>query len=91
MMRVSLIEELPKIVKAGRAEAQKILERINSGNALALQTNELVLPSKDVSGLFRGTVPSLKEQEWKNRLIYGDNILVLQETLQVGWSQCEVR
>jgi adenine specific DNA methylase Mod len=57
------------------------LERINSGNALALQTNELVLPSKDISGLFRGEIPSTNENEWKNRLIYGDNILVMQGLL----------
>ena len=80
-MPISLIEELPKIVKEGHAEAQRILERINSGNALALQTNELVLPSKDVSGLFRGEMPSADESEWKNRLIYGDNILVMQGLL----------
>ncbi len=80
-MALSLIEELPKIVKEGRAEAARILERINSGNALALQTNELVLPSKDISGLFRGEMPSSDESEWKNRLIYGDNILVMQGLL----------
>lgn len=80
-MPISLIEELPKIVKEGRAEAERILERINSGNALTLQTNELVLPSKDVSGLFRGEIPSTDESEWKNRLIYGDNILVMQGLL----------
>ena len=80
-MPLSLIEELPKIVKEGKAEAQRILERINSGNALVLQTNELVLPSKDVSGLFRGEVPSTDESEWKNRLIYGDNLLVMQGLL----------
>ena len=81
-MPLSLIEELPKIVKEGRAEVARILERINSGNALALQTNELVLPSKDVSGLYRGEIPSVDEnEEWKNRLIYGDNILVMQGLL----------
>ena len=81
-MSLSLIEELPKIVKEGRAEVARILERINSGNALALQTNELVLPSKDVSGLYRGEIPSIDEnEEWKNRLIYGDNLLVMQGLL----------
>ena len=81
-MALSLIEELPKIVKEGRAEAQRILERINSGNALALQTNELVLPSKDISGLYRGQLPNMEEEsQWKNRLIYGDNILVMQGLL----------
>ena len=81
-MPLSLIEELPKIVKEGRAEATKILERINSGNALSLHTNEIVLPSYDVSGLFRGTIPDIeKKDEWKNRLIYGDNLLVMQGLL----------
>lgn len=81
-MSLSLIEELPKIVKEGRAEVQKILERINSGNALSLQTNELVLPSKDISGLYRGELPELEdENSWKNRLIYGDNLLVMQGLL----------
>ncbi len=45
-MALSLIEELPKIIKEGQEEARKNLERINSGNALALQKNELVLSSK---------------------------------------------
>jgi site-specific DNA-methyltransferase (adenine-specific)/adenine-specific DNA-methyltransferase len=81
-MSLSLIEELPKIVKEGRNEVAKILERINSGNALALQTNELVLPSKDISGLYRGAVPDFEdENSWKNRLIYGDNLLVMQGLL----------
>ena len=81
-MPLSLIEELPKIVKEGRAEVARILERINSGNALALQTNELVLPSKDVSGLYRGELPTIEDENaWKNRLIYGDNILVMQGLL----------
>jgi adenine specific DNA methylase Mod len=81
-MPLSLIEELPKIVKEGRAEVARILERINSGNALALQTNELVLPSKDVSGLYRGELPTIEDENaWKNRLIYGDNLLVMQGLL----------
>ena len=80
-MALSLIEELPKIAKRGKAEADKILERINNGDALALQTNELVLPSKDIGGLYRGTVPKLDDSEWRNRLIYGDNLLIMQGLL----------
>lgn len=81
-MQLSLIEELPKIVKEGRAEVARILERINSGNALALQTNELVLPSKDVSGLYRGELLTIEDEaSWKNRLVYGDNLLVMQGLL----------
>ncbi len=78
---MSLIDELPKIVAEGKKEAERILEQIASGKRLALQTNELVLPAKDVSGLFRGKVPEYKGGEWLNRLIYGDNLLVMQALL----------
>jgi len=109
-MPKSLIFELPKIVEEGKKEAERILERISGQNKLALQTNELVLPAKDVSGLFKGTIPNPKEKivemdanaeqlqmfgvqarqarlqahlpaEWVNRLIYGDNLLVMQNLL----------
>ena len=50
-MAKSLIEELPRIVSDGRREAAQILERLSSGTQIGLQTNELVLPSKDVSGV----------------------------------------
>ena len=56
-MAKSLIEELPRIASEGRQEAQRIIERLSSGTRIGLQTNELVLPRKDVSGFFRGQVP----------------------------------
>lgn len=59
-MANSLIEELPKIVEEGRKEVDKILERLAGVNKLALQTNELVLPSKDKGGLFQGISPQFK-------------------------------
>jgi adenine specific DNA methylase Mod len=89
-MAKSLIEELPKIAAEGRREAQQVLERLNSGTRIGLQTNELVLPRKDRSGLFQGRVPTIPnsfnmavggEDHWMNRLIYGDNLLVLQALL----------
>ena len=54
-----------------------------------MQTNELVLPSKDVSGLFKGSAPQIPNAftmaggngEWMNRLIYGDNLLAMQALL----------
>lgn len=52
-MTNSLIEELPKIIKRGKREANKLLEGLSDENRLTLQTNELVLPSKDDSGYFR--------------------------------------
>ena len=92
-MAKSLIEELPRIVSEGRREAAQILERLSSGTQIGLQTNELVLPSKDVSGLFKGCQPQIPnafnmaadcksaETKWMNRLIYGDNLLAMQALL----------
>lgn len=81
-MPKSLLEELPKIAAEGRREAQHILERINSDTRIGLQTNELVLPSKDVSGLYRGQIPRYTlNGEWMNRLIYGENLLTMQALL----------
>lgn len=88
-MAKSIIEELPRIVSEGRAEARRILERLSSGTSVGLQTNELVLPCKDVSGLFRGDIPNIPNsfnaavggEHWMNRLIYGDNLLTMQALL----------
>lgn len=77
----SLIEELPKILKNGKKEAQKILDGLSKSNRITLQTNEIVLPSKDTSGLFKGRIKDLKIDEWFNRLIYGDNLLAMQALL----------
>lgn len=76
----SLIEELPKIVREGKHEAQHIMERLSSSTRIGLQTNELVLPSKDISGLWKGRNEQVINKEWMNRLIYGDNLLQ-----RVGW------
>ena len=81
MPTTSLIEELPKIVKEGRQEAQRILERLSSNTHIGLQTNELVLPAKDTSGLWKGKNEQVINKEWINRLIYGDNLLVMQALL----------
>ena len=114
-MPQSLIDQLPKIVADGKREAEQILERLSSPNRITLQTNELVLPSKDRSGLFKGQLPTLPAQlkvpigatqldlratpdtpllstqteftepveysGWLNRLMYGDNLLVMQALL----------
>lgn len=99
MAQVSLIGELPKILEEGRKEAQRILERLGDPVKIGLQTNELVLPGKDVDGLFKGQVPNIAPDyhsdafglfgeglfegkptnmaPWINRLIYGDNLLVM--------------
>jgi len=74
----SLLEELPKIMKRGRREANKILEGLSDENRLTLQTNELVLPSKDESGYFKDEVKEIAEDQWFNKIIYGDNLLAMQ-------------
>lgn len=80
-MSKSLIEELPRIAKEGRKEAENILEKMNAGSRISLQTNEIVLPCKDSSGLWKGTNPQGIESKWCNRLIYGDNLLAMQALL----------
>lgn len=78
-MAKSLITELPKIAEEGRKEAQRLMERIGSGTSIGLQTNEVVLPSKDVSGIWKGQIGEIhSKNEWMNRLIYGDNLLTMQ-------------
>ena len=80
----SLIEELPKIIAQGKKEAQKILDGISEKNRVTLQTNELVLPTKAKNGLstFTGqSVKELKNKEWFNRIVYGDNLLTMQALL----------
>ena len=88
----SLIEALPDVVKQGRREVEKILERAQSDNKMMLQTNEYVLPARDDSGLFRGTIraccpPDNTSTEycetdgWFNRLIQGDNLFAMQALL----------
>lgn len=80
-MSKSLIEELPRIAREGRREAERALERMVAGNRVSLQTNEMVLPCKDESGLWRGMNPQEMESGKYNRLIYGDNILSMQALL----------
>ena len=76
MPNLSLIEELPLIVKEGRKVAEKILEKTTSKEKVILQTNEYINPSRKAGDLFK-----INNNEWKNRLIYGDNLLVMQALL----------
>lgn len=81
MPQISLIEELPKIVAEGKKEVERIMERLQSPNRIRLQTNELVIPSKDMRGFLSGQTGIYSSQDWYNRLIYGDNLLVMQALL----------
>ena len=88
----SLIEALPDVVKQGRREVEQILARAQSDNKMMLQTNEYVLPARDESGLFRGTIRACcppddtsaehcETDGWFNRLIHGDNLFAMQALL----------
>ncbi len=77
----SLIELLPEIIREGRREVTRLLEKLESPHRLTLQTNEYVLPPKARSGLFAGAAQSPAGEDWKNRLIYGDNLLAMQALL----------
>ncbi len=46
-MAKSLLEQLPKIVAEGKAQAERILEGLEGRHRVGLQTREWVLPSKD--------------------------------------------
>ncbi len=84
-MGKSLLEELPKIVKEGRQEAERILEGLESRHRVRLQTREWVLPSKDVSAADWIAQAQRRARldegdgngDWRNRLIYGDNLLAM--------------
>lgn len=79
--KLELIEELPLIVKDGHREVAKILERIQSESKITLQTNEYVLP-KVATDLANTTgLQEYNAKQWHNRLIYGDNLLVMQGLL----------
>jgi adenine-specific DNA-methyltransferase len=73
----SLIEALPDIVRKWKQELERILETIQSGTKLRLQTNEIVIPSKDSKYLEllgnNGDITGLPE----NRMVYGDNLFVM--------------
>lgn len=78
----SLLEQLPEIVRAGKAEAERLLDGLAGRNRIALQTRELVLPAKDTNtgGLAFGAAAQRATnaaEGWWNRLIYGDNLLAM--------------
>lgn len=89
---MNIIEMLPKVVSEGKKEANRILESLSDSTRLMLQTNELVIPSRDSnyrdlfselskSGQLDLKTDNLSDASWKNRLIYGDNLLVMQALL----------
>lgn len=92
MLYMSIIDQLPKVVSEGRREANRLLEGLSDNTRVSLQTNELVIPSKDSN--YRDLFDKLEQiraqdfrkqaltdEQWKNRLIYGDNLLLMQALL----------
>ena len=77
----SLLEQLPEIVRAGKAEAEKILNALDGRSRIALQTRELVAPAKDRKETGLGLTPRRGgaefSRDWCNRLVYGDNLLAM--------------
>ena len=60
---------------------ERIFERLESNNKILLQTNEYVLPIAKNKNLFTGNYQDINENNWFNRLCYGDNLMVLQALL----------
>jgi adenine-specific DNA-methyltransferase len=83
-MPKSLLEQLPEIVKAGRQQAERILEGLEGKHRVGLQTREWVLPSKDnaapdmlATAERAARLRTGDGGDWHNRLIYGDNLLAM--------------
>ena len=83
-MAKSLLEQLPEIVAKGRQVAEKILENLEGRHRVGLQTREWVLPAKDsamtdwiTANDRRGHLTATHNEQWQNRLIYGDNLLAM--------------
>lgn len=82
MWNLSLIEMLPKVVLDWKKEVERIMENISAGNKIKLQTNEIVIPAKDSSKLwFHLKQDDFIHQDFHNRLVYGDNILLMSALL----------
>ncbi|MDR0522346.1 MAG: hypothetical protein LBH00_10915, partial [Planctomycetaceae bacterium] len=92
---MSLITLLPEIAAAGKKQAEEILKNIGNTQRLALQTAEFVAPAKQTAvnaGLIH-EIGNLGKQvngqesfaEKLNRLIYGDNLYVMQALLAEGY------
>ena len=82
----TLIEMLPKVVSEGRKEANRILDGLSNASRITLQTNELVHPNKnrkqkEIGASVLSAMGFENAPSWTNRLVYGDNLLVMQALL----------
>ena len=76
-MAKSLVEQLPDIIRRGKAQAQQILEQIEGNGRVSLQTREFVIPSKATAALVSNGNDVADLPSEPNRLIYGDNLLAM--------------
>jgi adenine-specific DNA-methyltransferase len=77
-MPKSLLEQLPEIVKAGKRQAEQILEQLEGPSRVTLQTRELVVPNRATSGFDLENLGRSDDGVTPlNRLIYGDNLLAM--------------
>ena len=74
---LSLLAQLPAIVQAGRREAERVLDGVESRARVTLQTRELVLPGRDSTRLAPPVSAPGQIAHDMNRLIYGDNMLAM--------------
>ena len=59
----SLLEKLPEIVRAGKRQAERIMEGLEARTRVGLQTRELVTPAKDTNWQeFQSLKPHAKAQ-----------------------------
>jgi adenine-specific DNA-methyltransferase len=90
-MDSKIIDALPNIVKDGNRLVDNILENLSDSTKILLQTNEIVIPSKVVresemlNQMMSQDIFSDRDLNYKsnfyNRLVYGDNLLVMQALL----------
>ena len=92
-MKKSLLEQLPQIVAEGKRRAEQILEGLDGRYRVRLQTNEMVIPSRESNwqDLFKSVEQRERQAQfhqgypgevgWLNRLVYGDNLLTMQALL----------
>ena len=62
-MSKTLLEQLPEIVRAGKRQAERIMEGLENRSRVGLQTRELVTPAKDTNWQeFQSLKPHAKAQ-----------------------------
>jgi adenine-specific DNA-methyltransferase len=75
-MSKSLLEQLPEIVRAGKRQAERIMEGLEARSRVGLQTRELVTPAKDTNWQeFQSLKPNAKAQT-----TLGGDLALLNET-----------